>query len=307
MALRKVPSFLLLLKVFDIRWHSPSSSFNTFLLTTTLFFLSRNLVESYSWGAGSCDAGGAVGGFHLEAYNVSIVGNGTIPDDMRCIHTGTLRRAEIDVVIGDHRIVSDTEPIQFLQFDTEYKIQVFKLTSIFRGIFIRLSSLDDRKTDLSGMLYTTDPLLTLATLVCTDPTAAVGVTHNSPIDKDLVYATLRLNGSNSESNVTTSYALEITVVGANNAQRSIFAYSSYEIQVAPSHSAAQQSGGTVQSGGKVASQASAGDASATKPNHSDADSSSRKSLIIGVSVLVGSVTISLLLFRSIRRPRVQSS
>jgi hypothetical protein len=287
-------------------WREQSLSCNAFILTTIALFLSRNFVESYSWGAGSCEAGGAVGGFHLEPYNASIVGNGTIPDDMRCIQTGTLRRAEIDVVIGDNPIVSDTEPIQFLQFDTEYKIQVFKLTSIFKGVFIRLSKLGDQQTDLSGMLYTTDPLLKLATEVCTDPTIAVAVTHNSPINKDLVYATLRLNDSNAASNVTTSYALEITIVGINNAQRSIFAYSSFEIQMTKSHSTTQHNNITDQSKGK-ASKISEHDVSGSEANTSNVDGSSHKSVIIGVSVMAGSLTTSLLLLRSIRRTRVQST
>lgn len=296
-----------MVKVMDNLRHSYSKLFSAFILTTIVLFVSCNLAESYSWGGGSCDAGGAVGGFHLEPYNASVVGNGTIPDDMRCIHTGTLRRAEIDVLIGDQPIVSDTEPIQFLQFDTEYKIQVFKLTSIFRGVFIRLSKLDKQDTDLSGMLYTTDPLLQLATAVCTDPIVAVGVTHNSPIDKDLVYATLILSDSNAESNVTTTYALEITVVGMNNAQRSIFAYSSYEIQVTNSHSPSTQNDEKDQSKGRISSKTTEHEANGSETNSSDANSFSHKSIIIGVSVLFGSITTSLVLFRLIRRPRVQSS
>jgi hypothetical protein len=284
------------------------TSFNVFLLSTIVIFLSRSLVESYSLGAGSCDTGGAVGGLHLESYDASSVENGTVPDDMRCIHTGTLRRAEIDVVIGDHPIVSDTQPIQSLLFNTEYEIKVYKITSIFRGIFIRLSKLDDlQKTDLSGMLYTTDPLLQMATMVCTDPTLAVGVTHNSPIDKDLVYATLRFDDSSTESNMTTSYALEITVVGMNNAKRSIFAYSSYEIQLTKSHATFQQDDNTDNANGKLSSKASAHDASDTQTNPSDSDSLPLKSLIIGVSLLIGSLAVSLLIVRSIRRPRIQST
>ena len=209
------------------------------LLMTIVF--SRNaqrpmlFVDCYSWGAGSCDSGGAVGGYHLESYEGQSNTNISVPDSgIRCIHTGSLSDTGIDVTIGKQRILSDTQAITDLQYDVEYEIQIYRLSSIFRGILIRLSSSDSNTTDLTGKLYTTDPLLQMATTACSTPTVAVGVTHRSAIDKDLVYATLRFdNEQNGKTmiNATALYNLEISVVGTNNEDGSVYAYSSFTIHV----------------------------------------------------------------------------
>jgi hypothetical protein len=196
------------------------------------------LAESYSWGAGSCDAGGAVGGYHLESYEGDQNIDTPVPKDhIRCIRSGTLHHSGIDVVIGNQLISSDTTPIEPLQYNIDYEIQVYMLKSIFRGILIRLSPSNESNIDLTGSLYTTDPLLQVATTACATPTVAVGVTHRSAIDKDLVFATLRFDNETIPSNTTTKFNLEITVVGSNNEYGSVYAYSLYEIQVSPLESA----------------------------------------------------------------------
>ena len=191
------------------------------------------MVDCYSWGAGSCDSGGAIGGYHLESYEGQSNINMSVPNGgIRCIRTGSLSSTGIDVTIGNQRMMSDA--IIHLQYDVDFEIQIYRLTSIFRGVLIRLSSTDSNTTDLTGNLYTTDPLLQMATTACATPNVAVGVTHRSAIDKDLVYATLRFDSEQvltSLMNATASYNLEITVVGVNNEEGSVYAYSSYGLHV----------------------------------------------------------------------------
>ena len=191
------------------------------------------LVNCYSWGAGSCDSGGAIGGYHLESYEGQSDVDVAVPkDNIRCVRTGSLTSSGIYISIGDQAVLSNSQEIKPLQYNIDYEVQIYRLTSIFRGILIRLSSSDGNTTDLTGKLYTTDPLLQLATTACATPTVAVGVTHRSAIDKDLVYARLRFDSdSASLLNSTESYKLEISVVGMNNEHGSLYAYSSYSIQV----------------------------------------------------------------------------
>lgn len=201
------------------------------------------MVNSYSWGAGSCDSGGAIGGYHLESYEGQSNVNMSVPNgEIRCIRTGSLATSGIEVTIGNQRI-EDTNAIKPLHYNFDYEIEIYRLTSIFRGVLIRLSSSDSNTTDLTGKLYTTDPLLQMATTACATPTVAVGVTHRSAIDKDLVYATLRFDNKQASSsllNVTTLYNLEITVVGMNNEDGSVYAYSSYQIIVSGQASSTNQ-------------------------------------------------------------------
>ncbi len=191
------------------------------------------LVNCYSWGAGSCDSGGAIGGYHLESYEGQSDIDVAVPKGkIRCVRTGSLTSSGIYVAIGDQAILSNSQEIKSLHYNIDYEVQIYTLTSIFRGILIRLSSYDDNTTDLTGKLYTTDPLLQMATTACATPTVAVGVTHRSAVDKDVVYATLRFDSdSASLLNSTASYKLEITVVGMNNEHGSLYAYSSYSIHV----------------------------------------------------------------------------
>jgi hypothetical protein len=208
------------------------------------------LVDCYSWGAGSCDAGGAVGGYHLESYEGQSNVNMSVPNGgIRCIRTGSLSGTGIHVTIGKKRVLSDLQEITDLQYGVDYEIQIYRLTSIFRGVLIRLSSSDSNTTDLTGNLYTTDPLLQMATTACSTPTVAVGVTHRSAVDKDLVYATLRFDNEQNVTslmNTTVLYNLEITVVGMNNENGSVYAYSSYRIYV--SGQASSTSEGTTMDG-----------------------------------------------------------
>ena len=193
------------------------------------------LVNGYSWGAGSCDSGGAIGGYHLESYEGQSNINMTVPnDEIRCIRRGSLGSSGVEVIIGSQRLSSDIQEIKPLKYNVNYEIEIYKLTSIFRGILIRLSSSGNNTSDLTGKLYTTDPLLQMATTACATPNVAVGVTHRSAIDKDLVYATLRFDNEQVPSsllNVTSVFNLEITVVGMNNEDGSVYAYSSYQINV----------------------------------------------------------------------------
>lgn len=202
------------------------------------------MVDCYSWGAGSCNSGGAIGGYHLESYEGQSNINMSVPNgEIRCIRTGSLASSGVEVSIGNQRVLSDTHVIKPLQYNVDYEIEIYRLTSIFRGVLIRLSSSDSNTTDLTGKLYTTDPLLQMATTACATPTVAVGVTHRSAIDKDLVYATLRFDNkqaSSSSLNVTTLYNLEITVVGMNNEDGSVYAYSSYQIIVSGQASSTNQ-------------------------------------------------------------------
>jgi hypothetical protein len=203
-----------------------------------------SLVNCYSWGAGSCISGGAIGGYHLESYEGQSNINMTVPkDEIRCIRTGSLGSSGIEVTIGNQSMSSDTKEIKPLQYNVDYEIEIYRLTSIFRGVLIRLSSPDSNTTDLTGKLYTTDPLLQMATTACATPTVAVGVTHRSAIDKDLVYATLRFDNdqvSSSFLNETSLYNLEITVVGMNNEEGSVYAYSSYQITVSGQASSSKE-------------------------------------------------------------------
>jgi hypothetical protein len=283
-------------------------------------------VDSFPSGAGSCDTGGAVGGYHLESYkkgnnnstasNSSTLLSNPTKSNIRCIQTGTLRHAGMEVVIGGNRILSETQPIQFLQSHTEYMIQIYTITSIFRGVFIRLSHADTtRPIDLSGMLRTTDPLLQMATIVCTDPTVAIGVTHRSSIDKDLVYAAMQLDDLGNTTvtrNTTTTYILEITVVGMNNEQGSLYAYSSYELQLSNSSTVQEEvimdgvryddgdadddsilyQGGTAETTTGTTASKTTGQDEDNSPNSKS--SSSRTSMIIGLSVVLATLTVVLL-------------
>jgi hypothetical protein len=278
-------------------------------------------VVSFPSGAGSCDTGGAVGGYHLESYtkgnnSSTLLSNNHTKSSIRCIQTGTLRHAGMEVVIGGNRILSETQPIQFLQSHTEYTIQIYTITSVFRGVFIRLSHADStRAIDLSGMLRTTDPLLQMATIVCTDPTVAVGVTHRSSIDKDLVYATMQLDDLGNTTvtrNTTTTYILEITVVGMNNEQGSLYAYSSYELQLSNSSTVQEEvimdggryddddnddsilyQGGTAETTTGTTASKTTGQDEDNSPN-SKSSSSSRTSMIIGFGVVLATLTVVLL-------------
>jgi hypothetical protein len=284
-------------------------------------------VNSFPSGAGSCDTGGAVGGYHLESYkkgnnnstasNSSTLLSNPTKSNIRCIQTGTLRHAGMEVVIGGNRILSDTQPIQFLQSHTEYTIQIYTITSIFRGVFMRLSHADTtRPINLSGMLRTTDPLLQMATIVCTDPTVAIGVTHRSSIDKDLVYATMQLDDLGNTTvtrNTTTTYILEITVVGMNNEQGSLYAYSSYELQLSNSSTVQEEvimdgvhydddvdddsilyQGSTAETTTGTTASKTTGQDEDNNPNSKSSSSSSRTSMIIGLSVVLATLTVVLL-------------
>jgi hypothetical protein len=304
---------------------SQCSFLTIIMIIMTAVFLRIPTVDSFPSGAGSCDTGGAVGGYHLESYtkgnnSSTLLSNNHTKSSIRCIQTGTLRHAGMEVVIGGNRILSDTQPIQFLQSHTEYTIQIYTITSIFRGVFIRLSHADaTRPIDLSGMLRTTDPLLQMATIVCTDPTVAVGVTHRSSIDKDLVYATMQLDDLGNTTvtrNTTTTYILEITVVGMNNEHGSLYAYSSYELQLSNSSTVQEEvimaggryddddddvdddsilyQGGTAETTTGTTASKTTGQDEDNSPNSKSSSSSSRTSVIIGFSVVLATLTVVLL-------------
>jgi hypothetical protein len=281
--------------------------------------------DSYSWGAGSCDSGIAVGGYHLESYEGESDTSIPVPNGgIRCIHSGSLSGSGVIVTIGRQRIFSDTQDVVDLRYDVDYEIQIYRLTSIFRGVLIRLSSSDSNTTDLTGKLYTTDPLLQMATTACATPTVAVGVTHRSAIDKDLVYATLRFESEQNESsvtNITASYNLEITVVGMNNDDGSVYAFSSYNIHVAGQASTTHENftlvdsnGGYALSDDDVLPDSNTDDTSNGNiplqnegPNdNAPRDGQQSSSLVVGLATIVGG-TCFIALFALVVRAKVHRS
>jgi hypothetical protein len=168
-------------------------------LLLAIFFDS---VRSFSKGAGSCDSGVAVRGYHLDSNNG------------RSVQTGTLKQAGIQVTVDSAQLLPDNHLT--LQTGIEHNLQLYMAVAVFRGILIRVSSPDGE--DLTGIMTTADPLLKTAG-VC--PIGVVGITHRSGVDKDMVYAVLRFDTP--VSNVL----LEITVVGMNNKKGSLYAYSAY--------------------------------------------------------------------------------
>lgn len=176
-------------------------------LLAALFFLSS--VSAFPNGAGGCVGGvAAVGGRHLDTSN------------NRAIIEGELAQGDVSVLIDNtNRLIPLTA--YDLETQTDYILTVETDNAAgFRGILLRL---EGAGRDLTGAILPVDDAILHDATACAAPTV-VGVTHLDNEPKATVSAKIRFNAPGTVN-------LDITIVGANNADGSVYGHNGFIFSV----------------------------------------------------------------------------
>ena len=163
-------------------------------------------------GAGGCAGGqAAVGGYHLDDLNGA-----------RPVISADLALGEVSVTIDNSEpLVPDPNSPFTIQTQTDYTLTVTTQNDAgFKGILIRLEAPEGVET--AGALEPIDSDLKIAN-VCEAP--VVGVTHTSNSQKMSVSTRLRMDQAADRVN------LDITGVGANFDQASVYGYNGFVLKV----------------------------------------------------------------------------
>jgi hypothetical protein len=176
-------------------------------------------VGAYPNGAGSCVGGMAsIGGFHLESTNSQT-------GDKRTVLTGELSEGKVSVLIDDTDALDFAAPYG-LQTQTDYTITVVTTQDPgYKGILLRFANADnaiDAATQI--LLEPVDDLLQPSEHCSTDEVNTVGLTHTDNVVKLSVRATMRFDAPG-------TVQLGITIVGANDAEVSVYGYTGFVLEV----------------------------------------------------------------------------
>lgn len=164
-------------------------------------------IDSFSSGAGSCNAGlNALGGSHIDSTALQTLNL-------------TLTQLEIQVQVGD-AIYPANSVISVLK-NTEYTILITTRTSdaFFRGALIRLETLNNR-----NMINSLEPNDNMGVVsVCTLP-SVIGVSHTNNDMKTKASATFLMKDAG-------DIMMDVTIVVANTVGISMYGYGSFTIDV----------------------------------------------------------------------------
>jgi hypothetical protein len=178
-------------------------------------------VHSYSTGAGACPAGGAaVGGYHLA----TVTGTNT----SRIVRRGPLSEGEFVVSLGDAVLspvnATSTNATAVFRINQEYEIAVFSNRYEYKGILIRFEFMGAATIDVGEALI--PDVNTQIAVACFGASSnVIGITHFNNTFKTLHSGRVQVPQ-------TGPVALDITVVGLNNATASLYGYDRFLVQFA---------------------------------------------------------------------------
>jgi len=174
-----------------------------------ILILLSGVAFANSNGAGGCDGGqAAVGGYHLDDSND------------RTVISADLALGKVSVTIDDDLLEPDGSAYT-IQTQTDYTVTVTTENEAgFKGVLYRLEAPDG--VDTTGALEAINSDLQLAN-VCQAP--VVGVTHTDNNSKMSVSARLRMDEP------ADYVVLEITVVGVNSVEGSVYGYNGFGLSV----------------------------------------------------------------------------
>lgn len=164
------------------------------------------MVESFSIGAGSCNAGmAAVGGNHLDPTKMTS-------------NTSSFIDMNISFNLNGISLTPSQRPQLFE--DSTYTIEVIAGNSNMKGCLIRFG-----QEGISN--YSTNEIITVIPItntqiatVCNPGTNAVGVTHMNSISKSICSCTMNVN-------ISIPITIDVTVVIENTPTSSIYGYEQY--------------------------------------------------------------------------------
>lgn len=184
-----------------------------FLSSSSVLFPFPMLLGAHAFGtgAGGCVGGqAAVGGLHLDSANG------------RTVAVGELAQGEVSVLIDETNRLIPITPYA-VNTQTEYRLTVrTENPNGFKGILIRLGSSSGSGTTIAPGDGTAANLQDA--MECQAATDATGVTHTDDTAKTSVTALVRFDAPG-------TIALDVTIVGINDATASVYGYNGFTLQV----------------------------------------------------------------------------